>query len=313
MVRAGERRRVLVATAVLHPMQELFAQESLHRWDLLEADSFSLARFTLQHNPCDVLVIDDDLLQHEGYQGMAWLAWQRRVPMVYLSGASPERYARAMELGISQCLPRVMAFAQPALLDRALEQAMNVFEAQAGQQRLRQQLGQTRKHVDRLVSLLWRTSPRQGETHWYPQRHMLERLQEELARTERHKIPLTVAVGEVTPSTKQPEPAPLPDWSADVIVRTKRRCDVAGQYGPQGFMLLMVQTPRNGGLECCKRLQQFLEHPAETGQGPHEAVRAFFGLASTVGEQNSPQVILRLAEQSLEAARASTHDRIVVA
>ena len=61
MSRVGERRRVLVAAAVLEPMQDLFAKESMARWEILETDSFSLARFTLQYNPCDVLVVNDDL------------------------------------------------------------------------------------------------------------------------------------------------------------------------------------------------------------------------------------------------------------
>ena len=311
MIRSSERRRVLVAAAVLQPIQQLFAHDILDRWELLEADTFSMARFTLQYNPCDVLVINDDLLEQEGHQGMAWLAWQKRIPMVYLSGPCPGRFAKALEVGITNCLPWDLAFAQPSLLDRALDQAHRVYFVQAEQNRLRQQLNQSRQHLDRLATLLWRTSPRHGDRQWYPHRHMLDRLQEELARTERHKSPLTIAVGEVG-GVHDDSPGLL-DWSADVIVRAKRRCDVAGQYGPQGFMLLMVQTPQAGGVKCCKRLQQILEMGTGEVEGMPQSVRAYFGVTTTLGESKTAQAILRMAEQNLEAARNLGRDRIVVA
>src|SRR5439155_14718596 len=58
-----ERRRVLMAArqseaAELH---DLFAQTALKTWDVLEADSFERARFLLQYNPCDVLLVDESL------------------------------------------------------------------------------------------------------------------------------------------------------------------------------------------------------------------------------------------------------------
>ena len=45
-------------------------------------------------------------------------------------------------------------------------------------------------------------------------------------------------------------------WAASTVARVKRRGDVAGLYGPQGFMLVMAQTPQQGGERCCRRLGQ---------------------------------------------------------
>lgn len=310
MVNGNARRRVLVAAAALGPMQDLFCQEPLERWEILETDSFPLAHFTLQYTPCDLLLVNDDLLEREGDSAMAWLAFQRPIPMVYLSGNSPERLAKALELGIAHCLPRATALAAPSLLDRALEQALHRGQMERRQQELHSQLSQTRRHVDRLVNLLWRTTPGQGDLPWYTQRHMMERLQEELARAGRHQMPLTVAVGELSTEGRGEETIPVPDWATEVIVRSKRRSDVAGQYGPNGFMLLLGQTTEKGGLECCRRLRTFLEQPAPVPEAG-AAVRACFGLASTESGEHSPQAVLRLAEENLQAARNHGEERII--
>src|SRR5207247_2659054 len=138
--------------------------------------------------------------------------------------------------------------------------------------------------------------------------YMMERLQEELARAGRHKIPLSLAIGELKDEEENEAPI-LPEWSTELIIKGKRRCDVAGHYGPKNFLLLMVHTPRTGGVCCLQRLQQAIEHPAETLQRPH--VQAYFGLTTTHGEAAQPQSLLRAAEQHLESARADEKLRIV--
>ena len=144
------------------------------------------------------------------------------------------------------------------MLAAGLDQAMSFCEMRFGYQRIKEQLAQSRRHTDCLVNLLWRTTPRSNEATWFPQRYMLERLSEELARTERHAIPLTMILGEVQ-QTGEGETS-LPDWATNLIVRSKRRCDVAGQYGTNGFLLLLVHTTKEGAVNCCRRLQQVLRN-----------------------------------------------------
>jgi len=73
----AERRRVLIAVNKTHEgeMKSLFEREPLAHWQPLFVDGFSRARFTLQHNPCDALIVHEGLLETEGSQGLAWLAW----------------------------------------------------------------------------------------------------------------------------------------------------------------------------------------------------------------------------------------------
>lgn len=306
----AERRRVLVAVNKTHEgeMKSLFEREALASWQPLFADGFSRARFTFQHNPCDALVVHEDLLEAEGNQGLAWLAWKKDYPTLFV-GQSGARFQRAYELGVQHCLAYDMALSHPPLMATVLDQALKASKV-VNELRISQALlTKTRLHVDRLVTLMWRATPHQEDNQWYSEPFMLERLQEELARADRHKVPLSLAVGEMQDEEKL-DPI-LPDWTPDVLVKSKRRCDVVGQYGPRSFMLLMVHTPKAGGITCCKRMQNFLEHSAEELSGPRKAVRAFFGMTSTNGDRMSAQSLLRAAEQNLDAARNERQLRIV--
>ena len=295
-------RVLVVAGRARQPdLLALFERAPLSASQIRSADCFSQARFLLQHDPCDAMVVTDDLVETEGSQGLAWLALHHKGPVLLLGGQSPEPYLRALELGLAGCLPLAMITAQPLLLHTALQQALQAREGHLGNERTRLQLAETRRHVDRLVQMIWRMTPYEDE-HWCSQRHVLDRLFEELARCRRHQVPLSVAVGELHTDEKDGK-AQLPDWAAELLLRGKRRCDVVGHYGPNGFLLLMVHTPKPGGVICCKRLQDTLAHPPESLGPPYRTVRSLFGVASTSEEHSSPQGLLRMAEQNLERAR----------
>jgi GGDEF domain-containing protein len=304
-----ERRRVLVAArgCELPSLQALFAAEALAPWEAVEAESLEQARFKLQHTACDILLVDESLACCGSPEGLAWLA-ERGAPTVFLAGCDAETCTRAYEHGATICLPRGLTLGHPPLLAAALRRACRDGETARAHCRVKDSLHQCRRQVDRLVNLLWRTVPMDTQTHWCTQRHVLERLQEEVARTDRHGGPLTVAVGEVEATPGADEPGEGAAWT-ERLTRAKRRCDVAGQYGLQGFLLLMVQTPKEGAVTCCRRLQQALEAPA--AGGPRGPVRVSFGIASVSGDGATPQALLRQAEQNLEAATAGASDRVV--
>jgi GGDEF domain-containing protein len=308
-----ERRRVLVAAraAEEEALRPLFAAEVMAGWEPVEADSFHRARFTLQHTACDALLVDEGLYCAEGPEGLAWLAQQQDVPMIFLAGSEAEVCTQAYEQGATICLSRRTTLEHPPLLAAALRRAAQGAALIRCQRRTRESLHQCRRQVDRLVGLLWRTVPMDTQTQWCSQRHVLERLQEEVARSGRHGHPLTVAVGEVQAQAEDAASLDAGQWIAQRLNRVKRRCDVAGQYGLHGFLLLMVHTPGKGGVTCCRRLQRALEEPAAPNVGPRGPVCACFGLASHGAQAPSPQALLRTAEVRLEAARAGAGDRVV--
>jgi diguanylate cyclase (GGDEF)-like protein len=164
------------------------------------------------------------------------------------------------------------------------------------------------------MSLLWEVAPGTGLPTWFSQRHMLQRLEEEVARCRRQANggQLAVVLGEVLPQTEESisadQASQLASWVARQIGETKRRCDVAGQYGLHGFMLLLPQATAGEALGACRRLGDVLAHP------PHEGlskVHACFGLAGVPQDVASVPALLSRAEQRLERAR-ETGSNIVI-
>jgi diguanylate cyclase (GGDEF)-like protein len=135
---------------------------------------------------------------------------------------------------------------------------------------------------------------------------MMERLDEEVARCDRHGTPLAVVLGEVEAESanEQAQAAQtLATWTAERICRAKRRHDVAGQYGPHGFMLLLGHTSEAGAVTCCRRLQSVLQQapvPENRSRGP---IRTHFGVAGYSELTNTGQALLSRAEERLEQAR----------
>jgi PleD family two-component response regulator len=310
------RRRVLLAASPssTKPMQQLFSQTPLDVWEPIQAESFLQARFILQHHACEVALVHEDLYLREGGQSLAWFGREPPVPIVFLTSYRAETMTQAYAQGVTLCLPRDLSFAQPELLATALDRAVQLGEVSRGKERVQEQLTMSRRHIDRLVNLLWRTLPMEPNTSWFSHRHTLERLQEEISRTARHGGPMTLALAEVQEEKvpEVPEVLPLEEWTANLVGKGKRRCDVAGSYGMQGFLLLMVHTPKNGGIVCCRRLQQLLEQGAASPEkGGRGRIRAYFGLASAAAANASAPSLLRLAEENLEAAKGGKDQGVV--
>lgn len=308
MIPTGDIRRVMIGAHGENrdALRALFQNRYLNDWEVVEAESFTQARYLLQFEPCDAFVVHQDLMDSEGGQGLSWLVWNRRLPVVFLS-KSGLASVRAYELGASHCVSTEDIFAHPNLLAKVLDRAMHAHELEQKLDASRERLNKTRRHVDRLVNVLWRIAPTAGDSAWYSQRHMIDRLQEELSRVERHGVPLSVAIGELN---VEAEEGSLPNWAIEAIVRGKRRSDVAGQYGQNGFLLLMVHTPQMGGINCVKRIQRVIEHPSVDLSGPHIPPRAYFGVSCTTDDRKTAIGLLRAAEESLEAARERPKERI---
>jgi len=317
------RRRVLLAAGpIVSPsIRQLFDQGPLDSWDLVPAEDFAEVRFVMQHSPCDIALVHEELLYREGEPALGWIARNPEMPVVFLTSYHAETITSAYRHGVTVCLPRDLSLSHPWLLDAALSRALEVAEQFRGRRRHSEQLQQCRRHIDRLVNLIWRTSPMEPDTQWFTQRHTMDRLQEEISRTQRHGEPLTLAVAEVR-IEEDPEAPEAPSdehrileldtLTSQIISQSKRRCDVAGQYGMQGFLLLMVHTPKQGGVICCKRLKELLETAAaESVSGPRGPIRAYFGLASSSAEAATAQSLLHSAEQNLEAAKNGQDEGVV--
>src|SRR5205807_10241227 len=107
--------------------------------------------------------------------------------------------------------------------------------------------------------------------------------------------PLAVLIAEARVS-KGHGPASLA-WVAERLLRAKRCCEVVGQYGPHGFMLLLYATAA-GTTACRQRLAGILEQPPPSGVEWSGPLLFSFGEAVHTAGDTTRNLLCR-AERSL--------------
>jgi GGDEF domain-containing protein len=278
-------------------------------WEVTEADSLEQARFILQLDSCDVLLLDAGLYRGGDPGAVSWLTGQGPVPVLLLADPDPEVLLGALRQGVHPWLPRDLALGHAALLAAALDQATRVGELRRRAGTAEEALRECQRRASRLMTLLWEATPGEARGRWFTQRYMLERLEEEVARARRHGGPLTVVVGEVRPREPGPvtaaEAEQLVTWTARQVGGGKRRSDVAGRYGLQGFLLVLPRVTDGEAAGCCRRLQALLQQPPPAGTGPFPPLHVAFGIASYSAEASTVQGLLSRAEERLEQAKAA--------
>jgi GGDEF domain-containing protein len=296
-----EPARVLVAAAPLHLelLRPLFASPLLRGWHAVEADTLERMHFLDQMHPCDALVLDTTLVSEGQLQRLDAAACN---PIVLLGEASAP-----LLQPLAPCwswLPRMSVVQCPALLAATLRHLAEVAAMQNHHTQAQAALAGSRRRIDALVDLLWQVIPGELPGPWFSQRHMLQRCDEEVARCRRYGTPLSIVLGEVDDQGERDgeAPAPLPRWAAARLCLSKRRSDVAGQYGPRGFMLLLPSTDAAGAAACCQRLQQILATGPSGGASPAPLDLAF-GIADCPTVAATVPALLRRAEVALEEAR----------
>ena len=195
-------RIALVAAGVqASALRDVFRLPLLASWDAFAADDCEHAHFLVQMDACDVLVVDHSALGGGDEDCLGWLTSRPEVPVLFLSEGTPELILHALAHGARQWLPRSLALGHPATLDAALRHAVL---GRVSTPRADDLLRDSRAQVARLVNLLWDATPAEGRPRWFSRRYVLERLYEEVCRSQRHGGPLAVVLGKVWPEPASP-------------------------------------------------------------------------------------------------------------
>ena len=129
-------------------------------------------------------------------EGLAWLAGQAPAPVIVVGEMETDRVVEALGHG-AIWLPGEAVSSRPALLSAVLDQAVRLGRERQQIIADRAGLRACQSRVDRLLALLWEAVPGEGPSRWFTQRHMLERLDEEVSRSRRYGAPLSVVLGEL--------------------------------------------------------------------------------------------------------------------
>jgi GGDEF domain-containing protein len=300
---AARRRAIVVARP--HARAELVSLAQESGWAVSEAEGFGHAHFLLSTISVDGAVIWDDVAGPEFLDGLVWLSERLKAPPVLVARRADDVVLAAMRLGVLWVSPDALR-AAPTLLGTLLEQAEELGRRFRAAGETHSALRESEARVQRLLSMLWDSAPIDGPARWCTQRHLLERLDEEVERCRRGGAPMTVVLGELVTPPELPadEADRLAGWMAGAVASGKRRCDVAGQYGRRGVLMVLPQTTGEQAAGACRRLSKVLAHLPH----PLPGVHACFALAEAAGKGASLPGLLRQVEERLERARGQKLD-----
>jgi diguanylate cyclase (GGDEF)-like protein len=155
-------------------------------------------------------------------------------------------------------------------------------------------------------------------TNVFNKRYLLDTLERELARTERHRRPLSVALFDVD-HFKQVNDQ-LGHLAGDCILRDLagrvapifRREEVLARYGGEEFALVLPECPAEGAARAAERLRKAVADVPFLAEEQEVRVTVSVGVACTDGERPlTPEEFLAQADEKLYLAKEQGRDRVV--
>ena len=95
-----------------------------------------------------------------------------------------------------------------------------------------------------------------------------------------------------------------------VIKAALRLSDVAFRYGGDEFLVLLVETAREGAFACAERIRQAISALVVDLNGVHVSVTASFGICAFPEKGSTAAEVLELADSALYLAKARGKNRI---
>ena len=156
-------------------------------------------------------------------------------------------------------------------------------------------------------------------TGLYNRAYFTERLREELVRAERYGHPVVVAIIDLDLFKNVND-----QWghhAGDVVLRSVaaamregvRRTDSVARYGGEEFAFMFPETDVDEAFQMLERVRDTVRSNAVHIRGDSQTVGTTFsgGVASTKGDGVTLEMLMRMADARLLAAKAAGRDRIV--
>ncbi len=157
-------------------------------------------------------------------------------------------------------------------------------------------------------------------TGLYVQHYFEKRMDEELARTLRYKRPLTILMFEINYNYF------MPDFNirwamvytvlkqfGSVLLKQLRNVDLAGRYGGDQFMVLLPETPVDGGMIAADRIRKHVEEHTFIGDNVLKNIHIAIdgGMATCPIHGKTRQELVSSAHQGLLIARNRGGNKII--
>lgn len=291
------------------------AQEPLLDCQIAECEDMRSARSQVLHHSFDLIVLDTSI------EDVRWMAATARdAAIVFLSpAATPAEQAEAVAAGAIDCFAHEEYNDNPSLLWTVLRQSIRYHAIRQQRKQLADLLRDRDIRVVQLTQKLWRISPYDYRTGWFNQNQILDRLNEELRRAKRYRIPISVALLEFVDFAKTEEQLG-PDGSGPLFAQLAQRVrlvtrstDIVGHYGLDACLFLLTNTSKNGAMRFCERLGRTLREPVLVAGTPATLDWRFAVVENDLGKELDPGELLQLAEARVEQAKTMPETGAIVA
>ncbi len=166
---------------------------------------------------------------------------------------------------------------------------------------------------------LYRQATRDPLTGLVNRRALMDRLAEEMQRSERYKRTLTVLLFDLDKFKRVNDT--LGHLAGDAVLRhfarvvekALRRSDVVGRYGGEEFLAVLPETSIERGCEVAERIRSAChDSPATAPDGTEVAFTTSIGVATLLPGEDT-EALLGRVDESLYKAKETGRDRVVVA
>jgi diguanylate cyclase (GGDEF)-like protein len=165
---------------------------------------------------------------------------------------------------------------------------------------------------------IYRLTIQDGLTRIHNQRALLEFLDREVARSQRHNRPLSVLMFDIDrfKSINDSYGHLCGDFVlrelAECINATVRKEDLFARYGGEEFAMVLVETDDHDALEAGERLRHLVEQHQFRFETTPLNLTISVGVATTTGDPDAnPKTLLRAADERLYEAKRTGRNRVV--
>lgn len=275
-------------------------------YDIDEAGEGAVALERVHQNPPDLILLDVMLPDIDGYEISRRIKGDPQLPFIPIILVTARDTTQDKVAGLD------------AGADDYLTKPINFPELEA---RVRSMLRikKLQDEIERQNRELERLSISDGLTGLYNHRHIHALLNEEFERAGRTGERLTVAMFDldrfksVNDTHGHQAGDRVLEQFADILRESAREIDRLGRYGGEEFMVLLPDTSIDDAEVFVERVRrEVARHPFNIGRSEPLRMTTSAGIATYPHERiNSPETLVRVADEALYAAKTSGRNLVV--
>jgi diguanylate cyclase (GGDEF)-like protein len=156
-------------------------------------------------------------------------------------------------------------------------------------------------------------------TGLYNRKHLMETLENEVARSKRHKHDFSVLVIDIDHFKEYNDTYghlagdEVLSRLATVFKESVRSCDYVARYGGEEFILVLPEIGPEDGVKAAERIRKKVAKESFAGDGKPIEITVSVGVASYPKDGDDSQSIIRHADTALYKSKESGRNRVVLA